>query len=208
MRKRKIFVFIFVIVLSFSAAACGTPPPSPSEVVSEYLEALKAHDEDTIAKLYAGDRDDTAIELDEDEDDEAPFISHVLQDKLQDMLFSFEYAVSNEEIDGDTATVDVKIKTYDFGSIFQSSFMEAFPTLFAMAFIDSPDDLIEYKLNDILLQKLNAAEADYERTVALTLTKGQDGWIIDEYEEDGAFRNALTGGIVNFLKDFEQLCGE
>ena len=195
---KKFLAITFVIVLSIFTASCGSEP-SPSDVVNDYLKAVKAQDAETMSKIYEGDVSDVSITSDEGIDTDS--FPEELEKKLNDMFLSYEYSVANEQINGNTATVDVTIKTYAFGSVFREAFSEAFSKILDMAFSGASDDEMDKVTNDIIAEKLEGAVFNYEETATVSLTKGNDGWIIDEFEEDGDFVNCITGGMIEFAKD-------
>lgn len=193
-------VLVIVLVIAMSAALFGCGSASPSDVVDTYLRALKAQDTDAIAKVYSGD---SGTDLISDVADSEEFPEEISSD-FTDMILSFDYTLANEQINGDTATVEVTIDTYDFGSMFKSVIGDYFTKAFAMAFSGASEDEIEQVLIDLFTEKLaemKEGEHDFEATATLSLSKVDGEWKIDAIDDESDFLDYLTGGIVSALAD-------
>lgn len=200
---KKIFAIVLAVMLSIFTAACGQA--TPTEVVTDYLEAIKAQDMDAVDLLYAGDADDVSMDSSEEIDTDS--FSEELTNKLIDMYSAFEYSVSNETIDGDTATVDVTIKSYNIGAAMKSALSESISQIFAMAFSGASDEEIDEMSNNIFMENLEAATFDLEQTVTISLTKEDGQWVVDAFEDDSPFIDAITGGLLTFSKGIEDAFG-
>ncbi len=76
-----------------------------------------------------------------------------------------------------------------------------------LIFSGASEDKLNSLLEETFTKKINEAAFDYESTVPLKLTKTETGWIIDKFEEDSEFPNALTGGMVDAVKDMADAFG-
>lgn len=121
------------------------------------------------------------------------------------MLMEFEYTLSNEVIDNDKATVDVTIKTYNFGNAFSSFFSNYLTQAFAMAFNNASEEDMDKLGADLLSKELNnLTEMNTEKTTTVHLSATEDGWIIDKLDEKDEFYDALTGGMVSTLETLNE----
>ena len=193
---KKFLTSFLVIVLTFSLVGCGGP--SPSETVTNYLTAVKAKDEATIASLYLGEIDDTEFTPNEDES-----FGDEVDSMLQEKMSQFEFTIGEETIDGDKATVEVTIKTYDLGSVALTALSEYASQVLALAFTDANEAAIEKVLVSIMKEKLQDASLTYEKTEFFNLTKTEEGWKIEAFKEDSAFIDAMTGGLITTISEVE-----
>ncbi len=202
--KKRLLAVAFALVLVVSLCACGGP--TPTETVDTFLTAVKAKDTETIKTVYAEETFDfTAdIEIGDEEDEDAAAFTKVLEEELYPMAMEFEYTLSNEVIEKGKATVDVTIKTYAFGSAI-STFMSNYTSqVIPMAFSGaSNEEMYELAAKLLSTELGNLGDPSFEKTVTVTLTEGEEGWIIDELDEEGEFYNALTGNLVNTIENME-----
>ena len=202
------------LCLALAMTLCGCGGPTPTETADSFLTAVKAGDTDTIKTVYEGETFDLISNVEdgafgeEEEDSEETDSGDLLEDdyfektllpKIQD----FDYELSNEKIDGDKATVDVKITTYDIGTAFSSFISEYFTQALTLAFSDTSEEQIE-KIGETLFEtKMNElTEKTYSETVQLNLVNKDDSWKVCQIEEDSDFLNALCG---NMIKTMDQL---
>ena len=219
---------LMLLLLAMSMVGCGaaTQATTPSDTVSKAFDALKAQDCETLTKYYNGDTaalenpeaalsgtdlsqlgiDQTQTEL----TDEQKAVADAVTKKLLD----FDYSTSNEKIDGDKATVDVSVTTYDFGGMFTSFFTEYISQAFASAFTDGADEAaLQEQAFTLLNSKIGELSAkDKTNTATITLTKAEDGtWKIDELRDNKEFADALLGGAISslsgYLDSFSSLMG-
>ncbi|MEE1039051.1 MAG: hypothetical protein U0K95_07780, partial [Eubacterium sp.] len=187
--KRRILSLLMVFVVTVSLCSCGTP--SPTDTVDKFLNGIKTQNNEEIKGIYADEEFEFANELDEEDGKE---LNKVLQEKMFPMLMDFQYTLSNEVIDGNKATVDVTVKTYNFGGAFTNFMSNYLTQAFALAFSDSNESKIDKLAANLLETELtDLTEKTYEETATITLTSTENGWVIDELEDDGEVMNVLTG---------------
>lgn len=200
--KKKIIAIFTLIIMTISLCACGGP--TPTETVDTFLNGIKAQDNETVKSVYSDDEFNFAENLDLDEEDGTE-LNKVFSDKLFPMLMEFEYTLSNEVIDNDKATVDVTIKTYNFGNAFSSFFSNYLTQAFAMAFNNASEEDMDKLGADLLSKELNnLTEMNTEKTTTVHLSATEDGWIIDKLDEKDEFYDALTGGMVSTLETLNE----
>ena len=200
--KKKIIAILTLIIMTISLCACGGP--TPTETVDTFLNGIKAQDNETVKSVYSDDEFNFAENLDLDEEDGTE-LNKVFSDKLFPMLMEFEYTLSNEVIDNDKATVDVTIKTYNFGNAFSSFFSNYLTQAFAMAFNNASEEDMDKLGADLLSKELNnLTEMNTEKTATVHLSATEDGWIIDKLDEKDEFYDALTGGMVSTIETLNE----
>lgn len=208
---KKIAAIMISIMMILSLTACGGP--SPTEVSDKFLTAIKNADSEALAECYVEDEFDLfeeaseAAESDEDESDKEDeesddALTKVYDEKLIPKMLEFEYELSNEKIEGDKATVDVTVKTYQLGSAFSSFFSEYITQAFALAFSDASDEQMNALAANILTGQLdNMTEKTYEKTATLSLIKRDDKWLVDSVDGNKDVLNALSGGLVESISN-------
>lgn len=198
MFKKYVALSLALLFTIITFTGCGK---SPTEVTTAYLDALKAQDFKTAAQYYDGDISKLDLTNRKELNTDAFQSKNVTT--LLNKLFSFEYTLSNEKITGDTATVDVTVKTYNFGNVVEESIQEYFKEMFS-SILNPPTEEESYAIMEkILMKKMESASFDYVKTASLKLTKGKDGWKIDELNEKDEFINALSGGLMDLANQFK-----
>ena len=193
-------VLVIVLVIAISAALFGCGSASPSDVVDTFLGALKAQDADTVAKVYSGNSGSDLLS-DVADSEELP---DEIYSEFTDMMLSFDYTLANEQINGDTATVDVTFETYDFGNMFKSVISDYFTKAIGMAFSGASEEETEQVLVDLFsgrLAEMKEGERDFEATATISLSKVDGEWKVDEIDDESDFLDCLTGGIISAVTD-------
>ena len=118
---------------------------------------------------------------------------------LSEQMQQFEYEVSNEVVDEDTATVDVKITTVNIGKAFEDSINEFMEKAMAGEISsDTTEEELTKQLYAAFQEKLAAAEKDYEGTAVLNLTNVDGKWMVDQISQTDPLVNCLTGGLMDY----------
>ncbi|MBQ6389607.1 MAG: hypothetical protein IJH90_08330 [Mogibacterium sp.] len=206
---KKILTLVLLTAMLISLCACGAKAPEqpepaePSATADIFFTALKTQDDETMATVYAGGKLDllaTAAQMDNlDKVIEDTGLSAVYEEEMKPKLLDFDYELSNEQIDGDKATVDVKIRTYGMGEAFTETFNDFIAQAFIMmALTNATEEEIAAKAAEALTAKLTQLNTkNYEKTATLSMTKVEDQWIVDELKSDDAIVDVLTGGLVS-----------
>ena len=184
---KKTAKLLMAAVLSLLLVSCGTKLPAPSEAVTAALDEMKAKTAEDFAKEVL----DEAGLPDIGEGGNA--------EELFDKLMDFDYEVTGETVaeDKQSATVDVRITTYPFGT----AFADLFGNLFSLAVSGEIDVNDEAAVTGYVLQELGSVtEKNYTSTVTVSCTRDGDGWEPDLDSDE--FTDALLGGmytVVNAL---------
>lgn len=206
-----------IILIAVAAIGCcvmlaGCSGSTPSQTADSFLQAMKTQDTDAIATYYSGDASDMAaawlgdsvgadIDTEKDLTDDEKAVMRKFADKLSD----FDYRLGDEKIDGDSATVDVAITTYDFGKAVGDSFTEYLNKALTQAFsgkemTTAASNKLFFKEFDKQLDKLT--DKSQESSATLSLSKdGNGNWKVNELDSDAV--NAITGQLPNEIAAYE-----
>ena len=208
--KRKLLVITAIMVMMAVLSGCGPKIPTPTETTDSFLQALKSQDAEAIASVYDGtDVDLLEAASDSAEDNETDVDSEttdtgleaVYEEQMLPKMLDYDYELSNEQIDGDKATVDVKITTYRIGDAFTAFFSDYISQAFMLAFSDASEEDLDALATTILAGKLaDLSEKTYEKTATLSLSMKDDKWVVDNIEDSDEFLDAITGGLVTSMK--------
>lgn len=200
---------IALLVLAMAASMCvlaGCSSPGPSDVAGSYLDAIKSGDAEAAQNYYAGTYktvtdviSDEAATASSSVDSES--INSVLDATLAQKLQDFDYEISNEQIDGDSATVDVKITTYNLGEAFSNFISDYLQQGISMYLSGSSEDEISQFAVSTLQEQLEGMEKSYSSTVTVPLEKVDGDWKVSEYDQNSELFDALSGGFVSSIND-------
>lgn len=204
---KKSIVLLITLAMILSLTACGTP--SPTSVTDSFLTAIKEKDAEAITEHYVNDEFDLFEELsdavsgedeEETEKNANDALIKVYEENMFPKMLDFDYELSNEKIDGDKATVDVSVKTYQLGSAFTSFVGEYIGQAFSLAFSGASDEQMNALAANLLTSKLDElTEKTYEKTATLSLVKKDDKWLVADVEGNKDVLNALYGGLVDSI---------
>lgn len=201
--------------LCIGLAGCGGP--SPTDVTKQAIEAVKAQDTDALAKVYAGDAANISTDMfaSTPESEELSDSSDLTDDQQQVVkdfygkLLDFDYTVSDEQIDGDSATVKVTVNTYNFGSIFSKAVQDTLSTAFMYAFSTDQDAAqkatTQAMIDSLDTQMKSLTDKDKSATATVSLEKQDGNWVVQPF--DGDFYNALTGGAYDLSNNMQKSFG-
>jgi hypothetical protein len=194
------------VAISFVACKEKKEPvkiTAPSKVVAEALDAAKEGDFGTMVKVLDPDND----ELGELKNMLGPDGANLTRkqkdvfDKFALMLRDFDYEITEEKVDGDTAEVEVAITTYDYQGMLRKLLAKMSGKALGLAMsYDSKEELVEDLKVDFIkklgpaLDKTKEEGKDKTTTVKVNLTRDGDEWKIDELNDETI--NALTGGLM------------
>lgn len=198
--RKKVISAIMITLLAFVFCACGSASEAtPSDVAGDFLEAVKAQDTTAIEKVYAGEGFDMTKSTDTSD------LPEGLAEQLTEKMFGFDYEIGEEAIDGESATVEVTIKTYDIGDAFEDFMGEYVSQALDLAMSGADEEKLTEVAMEIFAEKFDElSDKDYSATVKLPLEKTEDGWKVSQIDDDSDFLNALTGGMLDAVKKISE----
>lgn len=227
---KKLFASMLIVSMGLLFVGCNSA--SPTDVAESFLQAVKTGDNAALQASYAGTIEEPAegeeeispasnllSELDvmsEDSSDESNESTEetteeveALQTMMNEKLSGFDYTLSNESIDGDKATVDVAITTYDLGSATTTALGEYLQQAIGLAFAGASEEYMSNLLNDLLADNYEAVtEKDYTKTVSLNLIKVDGEWKVAEVNDNQEAVDAMFGGMISAFDDFQNAFDE
>lgn len=152
---------------------------TPTKRVEEFLKKYQ-----TLSQEVLDDLDTVVAEETSFNSGQRDRYRNIVKNNYQKLT----YAVKNEEIDGDDATVTVEIEVIDYYKIMSDA---------DLYLNENPDEFIvdeEYsvsKFTDYRLDKLQEAKEKVTYTLELTLTKVDNEWFVDDLNQDD--ENKING---------------
>ena len=209
---RKFFAILLMITLVFTFTSCGgtsktqTDQLTPTETADKFLAGLKAKDLEAVEEYYEGDIGDLTMLEEEDE----PALADVIN-AMVDKIFDFDYVLGNEKIDGDSATVEVELTTYDFGGIIQEIMGGLMEDAFALKLTGMSQEEMEAEINELIGGKfkeaLDNAAKDHTIKVPMELTRKDGKWVVKDLASSKDFLNALSGGLMELADSLQEAEG-
>ena len=213
----KLLITVLVLMSAFfMLGGCGSgseSESSPSDTVDAFLQAVKAQDEEAMAKVYSGGSFDLLDATSAAGEEEATIegeesteigMTDAIDESMRPLLQDFDYEITNEQIDGDTATVDAEVTTYPVGEAFSAYFSEYLEKSLDMVMEDASTEEMDQLAFDILSEKLSGlTEKTYKGAVTLTLTKSDGKWMVDKIEKGSETADVLTGGLVTAINNMD-----
>lgn len=129
--------------------------------------------------------------------------SNEMTDKLIMLIKDFDYTIKETVIDGDNATVNVEILTYPIGELYANYITQLFSKAFEWAFSGISEEEMTQKTSDLFIELADNLEKTYTKTVPVYLVKVEDKWLMVGDEKNTEFFNALTGGLIDFAKQYQ-----
>ena len=209
--KERFAVVLLAAALIMSALAvtgCGAKKANdtPSGAVDGFLTAIKESDEEKLKEVYAGDSKGFA-DLDEkiigQEGAAASGLSEEALEELKEKILGFDYEIGEEKIDGDKATVKVKIKTYDIGKIFEKWFNDYLEWAMKNFGSGLSEEKATKKAMELFEEVFKGAKKTYEQDVTLDVEKVDGKWKVSDLDGSEEFANAITGGMLESVKKLQ-----
>ncbi|MEG2936644.1 MAG: DUF4878 domain-containing protein [Clostridium sp.] len=162
-----------MIMMIFSIAlltGCGAK--SPTDVVTTYFSEIKKGDNAEVEKLLSESMDEELENEDDTDKEENPEIEKA----MKNLMKKLDAKVVSEEINEDTAMVEVEVSGVNYSNILLQVFQESFANMF------SGVEMTDEEMDNMLLEKMKAAEVE-DRTGVVNLTKSDDQWKIETDED-------------------------
>lgn len=179
---KKITIVAFALVIIFSFAACKKA--SPKEVVEKELKNIQTESVDNV--------DIPLVNKDTSED-------KGLKEKYTNwikMLQKFDYKIGEEKIskDGKTATVQIKLTTYNFGEAYKGMYNQLIEEAKAGK-ITSSTDIKKYTFDLMFDKMLALKDKEYSKDVIIKCTQNDGKWTTD-IRGNQDFTDAMLGGMM------------
>lgn len=179
---KRIAIILMSFAIIFSFTACKKT--SPSEVVKKDLKDLQSESVKEVEVPYVNKDNADSKEL---EDKYLKWIN---------MIQKFDYKIQDEKIskDGKTATVRVKISTYDFANTYKEVAQEIKEGI-DEGKINKDTDIDSYVIDQFLTKALQLKDKKYTKEVIINCKKASKDWEDDIYNNED-FQDAILGGML------------
>lgn len=181
-KKILIICFSVFLLVGCSCSMSGTPKKAVEELLNKY----KMNDKAVITEL------DDYVATQSLSDDQKKTYKEILKKQYTDL----KYDLTEETVDGDTASVTAKITVYDLYKVQKTA--ETYLVEHKEEFYDENKVydktlFIDYKLDKM---KKNTEVVDY--TITFTLTKVDNKWTVDQLDDASLEK---IHGIYNYEND-------
>ena len=191
-------LFSILLLCLFLVTGCGNSM-TPTGAVEDFLGKYQSMDSDVLAQLDKVVNDDTTMS------DEQKKEYKSLMEKQYQYL---SYKVTDEEIVGDTATVDVEIEVFDYASSIRKSdeYYEKNKDMFEEAYEDdneSKEDMVDNnashegnvntddgnivtqtkKYIDYKIEQMKTVTDKIKYTITFNLSKEDNEWVVDDISD-------------------------
>jgi hypothetical protein len=186
MKKFKIVLAVLLAgIMAFALAACGADA-KPSDQVKADLDEIKSEEiDDEFLTSVFNDKD-----LQKKYGDD--------YSKLLKKVQEFDYEIVKENIsdDGNSATVSVKITTYDFGKAYKATYEQVIKDASSGKITSSTD--IESYVYKMMFKKMDALKKkNYTTTVKVKCDKDEDDNWETDIDDNDDMRDAVLGGMIS-----------
>ena len=204
---KKFISILLVISLIFVLSACGgaqsgtaepdEPEETPTMALDSMLQAIQDLDFEEAQKYYAGDMGSVEALNQGSGSDTDEVVNEMLKEALH-----FEYTLTNEVVDGDTATVDLVFRTYNMGEILEQVLTELIARASVLQQGGMTADQFQQDMNTIVIgiyeDIIKKAEKDLEIPLTVGLTRVDGQWKVNDLKDSLDFMNGLTGGLISY----------
>ncbi len=163
---------LLVVALIFLLVGCTDMMNTPTKKVEEFLNKYQTLHDDVLSQLDSTLEKDTSMS-----DIQKKDYKELMKNQYKNLM----YKIKDETIDGDNATVEVEIEVYDYNKSIKDS--EKYLTDNNDKFVDENGNLKDEKFVDYKLEQLKKVKDKVTYTLALTLTKVDDKWKMDDITE-------------------------
>ncbi|GAA0742484.1 hypothetical protein [Clostridium oceanicum] len=173
MKKIKILVpFLLVLIFTMGLYGCGAK--TPTDTVKNYLDEVKKGENGDFSNLVNKTLDKN--KKDKDKKAEDPTTK-----KIGEAIKKLTYTINSENVDGDTAKVNVKVKGPDIATVLGESMKKGINMAFSEAFSGKkPTEAEQKKMYEkIFIESMDKVKYT-DRTGDISLTKVEGKWKIKE----------------------------
>lgn len=186
----KKFFSLVALILSIFMIGCGSKN-TPSDTVNDYFGVIKAGSNSDFSKTF----------LSQIIPAQSDALDAETTNAILDILSKLDVTVIDEQITGDTATVNLDIKGVNFNTVltnFTTNFQTKIKSL-GMKTLNLSEDELTSMGRDILIEEIKNAPIE-NRKCSINLTKNGNDWIINQ--NDDSFSEAILGMSVTDLQNF------
>lgn len=177
---KKIALIMLLFTSTIGIYGCGTK--SPSNVVESYFEQMKKGDNLDFTNLL-----NSTLESTEEKDK----LSDESSKKLIDSMKELTYTINSEKIDGESATVNIKVNGPDMSKVMLEFMQKSFSTALSQSFsVNKMSEEESNKLYQSILSECLDNITYTERTGDISLTKSDGEWKINS---DDSLSTILLG---------------
>lgn len=191
-------LFIVLLLSLFIVTGCGNNM-TPTGAVEDYLGKYQSMDSEVLSQLDSVVSNDTTMSDDQKKEYKA------LMEKQYQYL---SYKVTNEEIIGDTATVDVEIEVFDYASSIRKSSQYYQDNRDMFEEVDNSNDKDQEKVEDnnashegnvntddgniitetkkyidYKIEQMKMVTDKIKYTITFNLSKEDDKWVVDDISD-------------------------
>jgi len=200
--KNKLFILSSLCLLLL-LNGCAV---KPEVTVSSYFDELKTTISSDLDSIEIQDYFDSEVKLSDTEqdldlnNDE----SNEMTARYMELFQGFEYTIKESVVEGDTATVSVEIVTYPIGELLSNYVVQLLSKAFEWAFSGISEEEMELRTTNLFLELSNGIEKTYTKTIPVYLVKKDDKWLLVGGDTNYEMFNAITGGLLDFAKQFQE----
>lgn len=204
--KKTVAMLVATALVAVTLAGCASNP-TPTDVAKQALDAIKAQDFDKLQASYAGDASDlslteitgeaTGVDLSSYSDEEKTIVAEMLK-----VMTEFDYKLGEETINGDAASVQATITTYDMGAALSDAISDYFSEVIDLAL--SGEELDESTVKMMFVERYSEkiaaqTEKSHVADTTLTLTKVDGEWKLDKFSTETV--DAIMGGMITGVEN-------
>lgn len=174
---------IFVCLLMVVGCSCSND--KAADAVEKYLNDYKGLSDNVLADI------DELVENENLTDKASDTYKEVLKRQYRDLI----YTIENEDYDGDTALVTVKITVYDLYKAQKdaSEYLSEHPDEFLTDGEYDNDLYMEYKL-----EEMRDTNETISYNIVFTITKSDGNWVVEQPNEETLEK---IHGVYNYDED-------
>ena len=203
-------IVLFVVVNYISSKrALERDKAAAAATATEFLEAVKSVDLETLEKDYAGNVDDINLETIDSTADfpELDDLDSQITNSHVERLREFDYSLGEPTISNEQATIPLTIKTFGYSSLIEK-WRIGFKDYCDKNVFTNPEEMAQLDTEELEGQNANAFaqvpdSKDYTGRITLNLTKDDNNkWMVNELT--GEELDTFFGGIEAFVKQIEE----
>lgn len=197
---KRVLSSVLVLLIIISGLGACSAKPKPETTLLTFLESYKAQETMDYSTLFDAEVPST-MSVNPFEDSTTP---SEITNKMTELILSYEVEVLDSVIakDGQSAVVTVQFTTVNIGLVFTTYMMNYMAKAFELAFSGASEEQLNQVGIDLFLEAANGAVKDKVSKVDIEMVFVDKAWRIHLEEGDTALFDAMMGGLISTLKDF------